>query len=150
MRDRAKIAAGLALFVAVALFPVWQRAAVGTPARPEPKIAKPQTQCVAQRGTMRVSHMQVLDGWRDGVVRTGIRTERTADGRAVTRSLGGTCLECHSNVSSVAGTGAQQAPSGGLGGVPPAFHNLRDPRYRNCTLCHQKIHGSYVNRDFLR
>ena len=97
MRDRAKIAAGLALFVAVALFPVWQRAAVGTPARPEPKIAKPQTQCVAQRGTMRVSHMQVLDGWRDGVVRTGIRTERTADGRAVTRSLGGTCLECHSN-----------------------------------------------------
>jgi hypothetical protein len=97
MRDRLKIAAGLALFVGVALFPLWQRAAGGRAERPAPKIAKPQTQCAAPRGVMRVSHMQVLDEWRDAVVRGGERTIRTAEGRPLTRSLTGTCLECHSN-----------------------------------------------------
>jgi DmsE family decaheme c-type cytochrome len=58
------------------------------------------------------------------------------------------CLECHSNVTAAAG--AQTAPSGGLGAVPPAFHDLRSPRYRNCTTCHWKIHGSHVNREFTR
>jgi DmsE family decaheme c-type cytochrome len=45
------------------------------------------------------------------------------------------CLECHSNIA--AGTA--------LGGTPPAFHDLRSSRYRNCTICHTKIHGSNVD-----
>ncbi len=48
------------------------------------------------------------------------------------------CLECHTFSSST------------LGGSPPAFHDLASPRFRNCTTCHQKIHGSQVNRAFLR
>jgi DmsE family decaheme c-type cytochrome len=61
------------------------------------------------------------------------------------------CLECHSNTSAatLATTNVQQ-PAGGLGVVPPAFHDLRSPRYRNCTTCHWKIHGSQVNRAFTR
>jgi len=55
------------------------------------------------------------------------------------------CLECHSNLARPA-----PAASNGLGGIPPAIHDLRSPRYRNCTACHQKIHGSYVNRGLLR
>lgn len=54
------------------------------------------------------------------------------------------CLECHSN---------QPAPSnrtGVLGSVATASHDLRLPLYRNCTSCHTKIHGSHINRDFLR
>lgn len=51
------------------------------------------------------------------------------------------CLECHSNLP---------APAAAAGGVPPAFHDLRSPRFRNCTTCHVKIHGSYVDRAFLR
>jgi DmsE family decaheme c-type cytochrome len=58
------------------------------------------------------------------------------------------CLECHSNVTAAAGV--QSAPSGGLGAVPPAFHDLRSPRYRNCTTCHWKIHGSHVDPNFTR
>jgi len=58
------------------------------------------------------------------------------------------CLECHSNVG--AASGQQAAVSGGLGGIPPAIHDLRSPRFRNCTVCHIKIHGSHVNRDFTR
>lgn len=48
------------------------------------------------------------------------------------------CLECHSNVVT-----PPQAKT--VGGIPPAIHDLRSPRFRNCTICHQKIHGSNVN-----
>jgi DmsE family decaheme c-type cytochrome len=54
------------------------------------------------------------------------------------------CLECHSNLPVATKT------SGVLGVVPPAFHDLRSPRFRNCTVCHQKIHGSHVDRNLLR
>lgn len=48
------------------------------------------------------------------------------------------CLECH------AGT------LGTLGGIPPAFHDVRSARYQSCTSCHTKIHGSYVSKGLLR
>lgn len=57
-----------------------------------------------------------------------------------------TCLECHSNVAA----GPKVNPGGNLGGVPPALHDLRSPRFRNCTVCHVKIHGSHVDRTFFR
>jgi DmsE family decaheme c-type cytochrome len=48
------------------------------------------------------------------------------------------CLECHAGSMST------------LGGVPPAFHDLRSARFQNCTICHSKVHGSFVSRDLLR
>jgi DmsE family decaheme c-type cytochrome len=56
------------------------------------------------------------------------------------------CLECHSNTMAPQPVGATAV----AGGIPPAFHDLRNPRFRNCTICHIKIHGSHVNRDLLR
>jgi DmsE family decaheme c-type cytochrome len=41
------------------------------------------------------------------------------------------CLECHS-----------LAEAGTFGSQPPSFHDLRSPRYRNCTTCHIAVHGS--------
>jgi DmsE family decaheme c-type cytochrome len=59
-----------------------------------------------------------------------------------------TCLECHSNLSSIS---KPTLPSGSvLGGVPPGFHDMNNPRYQNCTICHIKVHGSYTDRNFLR
>jgi uncharacterized protein with PIN domain len=52
------------------------------------------------------------------------------------------CLECHANLPTVA--------TSVIGVVPPSFHDLNSPRYRNCTVCHQKIHGSYVDRSLLK
>ena len=52
------------------------------------------------------------------------------------------CLECHANLPSSAVAVA--------GVVPPSFHDLRSPRYQNCTVCHQKIHGSHVDRNLLK
>jgi DmsE family decaheme c-type cytochrome len=54
------------------------------------------------------------------------------------------CLECHSNLP------IPNAPNAKLGGVPPAFHDLRSSRFQNCTVCHVKVHGSYVDRTLLR
>ncbi len=54
------------------------------------------------------------------------------------------CLECHANLPGATATNAA------LGVVPPAFHDLRSQRFRNCTVCHQKVHGSHVDRNLLR
>jgi len=54
------------------------------------------------------------------------------------------CMECHSNLP------APSNKTGTLGSVAPGSHDLRLPLYRNCTTCHTRIHGSHVNRDFLR
>ena len=54
------------------------------------------------------------------------------------------CLECHANLP----IPVKNAKS--LGGVPPALHDLRSTRFQNCTTCHVKIHGSYVDRSFFR
>lgn len=55
------------------------------------------------------------------------------------------CLECHANVGQTAVTRTQT-----FGGIPPAFHNLQLSRYRNCSVCHIKIHGSHVDRTLTR
>lgn len=54
------------------------------------------------------------------------------------------CLECHANLP------IQTPHNAYLGVVPPAFHDLRSPRFQNCTVCHVKIHGSYVDRALMR
>jgi DmsE family decaheme c-type cytochrome len=54
------------------------------------------------------------------------------------------CLDCHSNVA------GRPNRTGTIGTTATGFHDLRSPVYQNCTTCHVKIHGSHVNRDFLR
>jgi DmsE family decaheme c-type cytochrome len=57
------------------------------------------------------------------------------------------CLECHANLPAV---GSSSNTATRIGVVPPSFHDLRSPRYQNCTVCHQKIHGSYLDRNLLK
>jgi len=51
------------------------------------------------------------------------------------------CMECHSNLPV-----PNRPPGATIGTVGPAIHDLRNPRFQNCTICHQKVHGSYVTR----
>jgi DmsE family decaheme c-type cytochrome len=55
------------------------------------------------------------------------------------------CLECHSNLP-----GPVAPANGTLGSTPPAFHDLLSRRFQNCNVCHQKVHGSYVDRGLLK
>ena len=68
----------------------------------------------------------------------------SANARMLTRqSVQYVCLECHANLPTVNRTAT-------IGVVPPAFHDLRLPVFQNCTVCHQKIHGSHVDRNLLK
>jgi DmsE family decaheme c-type cytochrome len=53
------------------------------------------------------------------------------------------CLECHNG----AGNFGRQGDGIRL---QSASHNMADPRYRNCTACHVRIHGSNSSEYFLR
>ena len=53
------------------------------------------------------------------------------------------CIECHSNVGTVPG----EDPTSAGAQVP---HDVSNPRYRNCTICHSKIHGSNTSNKFFR
>jgi DmsE family decaheme c-type cytochrome len=62
------------------------------------------------------------------------------------------CLECHANSPPTPATvaGSTNVRLNNLGQIPPAFHNLLSTRYQNCNVCHVKVHGSYVDRNFER
>ncbi len=54
------------------------------------------------------------------------------------------CLECHSDITGF-GPRAEAIP-----GPSRYFHNLADPAFRDCVLCHPRIHGSNADRWFRR
>jgi DmsE family decaheme c-type cytochrome len=53
------------------------------------------------------------------------------------------CLECHN------GAGTFGRENTGVF-TQPASHNMLDPKYQQCTLCHVRIHGSNSDPTFLR
>ena len=55
------------------------------------------------------------------------------------------CLECHNGAP---GFGRRNDANGVL--AQTASHNMADPRYRNCTVCHVRIHGSNSDSNYLR
>lgn len=53
-------------------------------------------QCVEKKTFMRANHMQLLDEWRDSVVRKGNSLYKASDGKNYVMSLQNTCMNCHS------------------------------------------------------
>lgn len=102
--DRKKVIIGLVVLVAVGLFPFLYNigsAMVGNSTkRPEVVLtdkAKAAKVCVRETEYMKSEHMQLLDIWRENVVRNGKRTYVNAEGKQYDMSLQNTCLDCHSN-----------------------------------------------------
>ena len=54
------------------------------------------------------------------------------------------CLECHNDIG---GFGLR---ADGIRPPSPWFHNLADPAFRDCVLCHSRIHGSNADPKFRR
>ena len=98
MYDAGKILAGLAVFLVLVTAPMWWNLATGADIQaPELDLPQGQPGCVLPVGEMRASHMELLDDWRDLVVRDGERVMTTWDGRETRRSLTKTCLGCHTD-----------------------------------------------------
>ncbi len=100
MYDSGKIIAGLVVFFLLFTSPLWVNFGK-TASVPERKLDTPVIQeldnpvCVKEN--MANNHMQVLDLWRDSVVRDADRTAVGFDGTIHEMSLSNTCMECHSN-----------------------------------------------------
>jgi cytochrome c1 len=103
MNDKNKIIAGLVIFFVVLLFPFWFNLIFGAAdaaTAPEPELtdkAKQAETCIAETDHMRTEHMQILDQWRDTVVRDGKRIYKAENGKEYEASLSNTCMDCHSN-----------------------------------------------------
>ena len=102
MHDAGKVITGLAIFLVLVTAPIWLGAFDGTKAA-EPEMAVPDpavfgTECVLDKDYMRREHMQVLNEWRDDVVRRGDRIHVSHDGKKYIKSLSRTCLGCHEDV----------------------------------------------------
>ncbi len=99
MKDKKKILAGLAVFIAAITLPFWYNMGKAAPA-PEVELtakAKAAKVCVMPTAYMKAEHMQLLDVWRHNVVRNGERAFVNAEGKLFDMSLSNTCLDCHSN-----------------------------------------------------
>jgi hypothetical protein len=96
MYDLGKIIPGLLIFLALLTFPIWYSAGnAGDVPKPEkPTNAK---ECVEATDYMRSTHMQLLNDWRDNIVREG--GSRTVKVRGVDypRSLQNGCMKCHTS-----------------------------------------------------
>ena len=98
MRDTGKIVAGLVIFLAAVTSPLWYHLATGTAtAPPELELPPGETACVESTAYMRSLHMDLLNEWRDDVVRRGDRSHTAPDGKDYDKSLSRTCMKCHSN-----------------------------------------------------
>jgi hypothetical protein len=101
MNDKGKILGGLIVFLALLTSPIWYNMASGK-AKTKPKLeltekAKQAKKCVMPTPFMRAQHMDLLNQWREQVVRDGDRIHKSPDGRKFNKSLVKTCLDCHSN-----------------------------------------------------
>jgi hypothetical protein len=85
---------GLAIAVVALTFPFWYNLAIGSPT-PSPELDTPDGQCVEDTEYMRAHHMDLLDEWRDAVVRDGDTSPVVVEGKEYPKSLTRGCLECH-------------------------------------------------------
>ncbi len=102
MYDARKIIPGLVIFVGLITFPMWSGQGKGS-SPPDLKLDTPairslaEKRCVEPKEYMKANHMQLIDSWRDEVVRNGRREYTASDGKTYEMSLSQTCLNCHSN-----------------------------------------------------
>ena len=98
MYDAGKVGIGLLIFVGLFLSPFAYNLTVGRGAQAL-ELAQPRGEvCIEDLDYMRAHHMDLLDEWRDQVVRDGNRVKiRGRDGIEYEKSLSKTCLHCHDN-----------------------------------------------------
>ena len=100
MYDKGKIITGLVIFIGLITYPIWGSFGDDV-AKPEPVIANGD-HCIESAEYMRANHMQILNDWRDDVVRNNNRIYVSQQyGTEFEKSLSSagktSCMSCHSN-----------------------------------------------------
>ena len=98
MSDKAKITAGLVVFMMLVAYPIWHGFGSGEDrSRPELELPEDESRCVEDTEYMTANHMDLLNDWRNAVVRDGRRDYVSASGETYVMSLTGTCMGCHTS-----------------------------------------------------
>ncbi|MFC2130975.1 sulfate reduction electron transfer complex DsrMKJOP subunit DsrJ [Bacteroidota bacterium] len=104
MYNGGKIIIGIIIFAFVFSSPIWVNWLNPAEAHnPVLKYPENYKECVADKAYMNAFHMDMLNQWRDSVVRLNIRYLNvkgkpfTIDGKQAEMSLTKTCLNCHSD-----------------------------------------------------
>jgi hypothetical protein len=98
MNDRPRIVGGLVVALAALAFPFWYALAAGRAAPPKVDLPAGQAQCVEDAQYMKANHMDLLNRWRDAVVRNGKKMYVSkAFGKSYEMSFTKTCMGCHTN-----------------------------------------------------
>lgn len=93
--DGSKIIPGVVIFFAVISLPFWYNAVSSQAAEtPQITINTQAKQCIEPEQWMIDHHMQLLNTWRDDVVRKDINTYTASNGEQYTIGLA-TCASCH-------------------------------------------------------
>jgi len=97
MGDKGKIIFGLSIFVILITYPFWGRLAAGDalPDRGELEYPTDAEACVEDSAYMAANHMDLLNQWRDDLVRDGDPEYVSSNGQTYLKSLTKTCLNCH-------------------------------------------------------
>ncbi len=99
MYNAGKIILGLGVFAAAVTTPVWYGIAHGKGKAPELQLPTDAKECIEPTSFMRAKHMELLNSWRESVVRKAEHVYVASDGKHHDMSLTGTCLRCHSEPS---------------------------------------------------
>jgi len=96
MYDTGKVLVGLAIFAGIFTYPFWHNVgSASTP--PKLQLPKDEKKCVQEAVDMRAGHMQILEDWRNIVVREGKRNYVGLGGKEFNMSLQNTCMKCHTS-----------------------------------------------------
>ena len=97
MYDKGMILTGLFAFVIIVTLPFWYNHGDAGQV-PKPEMPKDAKECVLPAKEMRATHMQLLDEWRDEVLRTGNRSYfEMRDGSKFQKGLQIACMKCHTS-----------------------------------------------------
>ncbi len=97
MYNKGTVITGLVIFVVLVTSPIWYNGLTAGPT-PEPELPPGgEKECVLPASEMRDKHMQLLNEWRDDVLRNGNREIIEVDGKKFRKGLQLACMQCHSN-----------------------------------------------------
>jgi len=98
MYDGKKIIPGLIIFLGLVTSPLWYNATSGKISYiPKPKIPAEKKECVEPKNYIRINHKNLLDDWKESVVRKGATTYLASNKKSYLMSLNRTCMNCHTD-----------------------------------------------------
>lgn len=97
MYNTGKVLIGIIVFVGIFISPFFLNLTGGEAhIKPDPKLPIQYDKCIYDTEYMKAYHMDLLNDWRDLVVREDIRFMQF-EGKKIEMSLSRTCMKCHTS-----------------------------------------------------